>query len=82
MQADGRRAQLSDNSTAKFVATLDLSEPRLIEVEAFGPLAQVQGAHRAVSSQWVVPSRQTAGRLKEMQANFSPMVSGVARAAD
>ena len=30
----GRRAILSDPSTAKFVATLDLSEPRLIEVEA------------------------------------------------
>jgi hypothetical protein len=61
MQADGRRAQLSDNSTAKFVAILDLSEPRLIEVEAFGPLAQVQGAHRAVSSQWVVPGKNVSG---------------------
>ena len=30
----GRRAQLSDDSAAKFVATIDLDEPRLIEVEA------------------------------------------------
>lgn len=57
----GRRAILSDPSTAKFVATLDLSEPRLIEVEAFGPLAQLQSAHRVLSSQWVVPGRSITG---------------------
>ena len=34
----GRRAQLSDDSAAKFVATIDLDEPRLIEVEAYGCL--------------------------------------------
>jgi hypothetical protein len=61
MQAEGRRAQLSTASTARFVANLDLSEPRLIEVEAYGPLAQVQGAHRAVSSQWVVPGKSLSG---------------------
>lgn len=51
----GRRAQLSDPSSAKFAVTLDLTEPRLIEVEAYGPLAQPQAAHRVVSSQWVLP---------------------------
>ena len=40
----GRRAQLSDDSAAKFIATIDLDEPRLIEVEAYGPLAQRQAA--------------------------------------
>lgn len=58
MHADGgRRAQLADESAAKFVATLELGEPRLIEVEAYGPLAQAQAAHRVISSQWVVPGR-------------------------
>jgi hypothetical protein len=57
----GRRAQLSDPSAAKFAVTLDLAEPRLIEVEAYGPLAQPQAAHRVVSSQWVIPGRGLSG---------------------
>lgn len=57
----GRRARLADETAARFVATLDLSEPRLVEVEAFGPLAQPQAAHRVVSSQWVVPGRHLSG---------------------
>jgi hypothetical protein len=60
-ESGGRRAQLADASTAKFVATLDLEAPRLIEVEAFGPLAQAQGAHRLVSSQWVIPGKHISG---------------------
>jgi hypothetical protein len=57
----GRRAQMSDASAAKFDATLDLDEPRLIEVEAYGPLGQPQGAHRVLSSQWVVPGAHITG---------------------
>ncbi|MGV1013815.1 MAG: hypothetical protein ACOYB4_02475 [Methyloceanibacter sp.] len=53
----GRRALLSDPSAAKFTATIDLDEPRLIEAEIFGPLAQLQSATRAVSTRWVVPGR-------------------------
>ena len=53
----GRRAKLADDSAAKFVTTIDLDEPRLIEAEAHGPLGQPQGAHRVVYSQWVVPGR-------------------------
>jgi hypothetical protein len=53
----GRRAQLSDESAAKFVATLDLNEPRLIEAEAYGPLAQPQAATRVTAQRWVVPGR-------------------------
>lgn len=56
-QDGGRRARLADETAAKFVATLDLDEPRLIEAEAYGPLAQMQAAHRVVSTQWVVPGR-------------------------
>jgi hypothetical protein len=57
----GRRMELSDKSAAKFVAALDLKEPRMVEVEAFGPLGQAQAAHRVVSTQWVVPGRHVAG---------------------
>jgi hypothetical protein len=53
----GRRARLADDSAAKFAATLELDAPRLIEVEAYGPLAQPQAAHRVLASQWVVPGR-------------------------
>lgn len=57
----GRRTRLSDPSAAKFETTLDLAEPRLIEAEAYGPLAQPQAAHRVVSSQWVIPGRSLSG---------------------
>jgi hypothetical protein len=57
----GRRARLADDAAARFAATLDLDEPRLIEAEAYGPLAQLQAAHRVLSTQWVVPGRSLAG---------------------
>ena len=57
----GRRAALSDASAAKFQVTLDLESPRLIEVEAYGPLAQRQAAQRVVASQWVIPGRGISG---------------------
>lgn len=60
-QDGGRRAVLADASAAGFETTLDLAAPRLIEVEAYGPLAQPQAAHRVVSTQWVVPGRDVTG---------------------
>jgi hypothetical protein len=57
----GSRAQLSDDSAAKFTATLDLDEPRLVEAEAYGPLGQLQAAVRVLSTQWVVPRRGVSG---------------------
>jgi hypothetical protein len=57
----GRRAQLSDESAAAFRTTLDLERPRLIKVEAYGPLAQPQAAHRVSATQWVVPGKDVAG---------------------
>lgn len=46
----GSRAVLSDDSAAKFTATLDLDEPRLIEVEAYGPLGQPQAPARVLAT--------------------------------
>jgi hypothetical protein len=57
----GSRAVLSDAGAAKFTATLDLDEPRLIEAEAYGPLAQPQAATRVLATQWVVPGRHFTG---------------------
>lgn len=57
----GRRAQLSDDSAAKFTVTLDLDEPRLIEAEAYGPIGQPQAAVRVFSTQWAIPGRDISG---------------------
>ena len=57
----GSRAVLSDDSAAKFTATLDLDEPRLVEAEAYGPLGQPQAATRVLATQWVVPGRSLTG---------------------
>ncbi len=56
-----RSVPLSDETSAKFVATLDLDRPRLIEVSAFGPLAQRQAAMHVSSTQWVVPGKDIKG---------------------
>lgn len=57
----GRRAKLSDASAAKFDATIDIDEPRRIEVDAYGPLGQPQAAHRVTATQWVVPGAHVTG---------------------
>lgn len=56
-----RGVSLSDESAARFDATLDLDEPRLIEVVAYGPLAQRQSANRVSATQWVVPGKHLTG---------------------
>ncbi|QKP78730.1 hypothetical protein HT051_05565 [Methyloligella sp. GL2] len=60
-QDRGRRAVLSDDSAAKFSATLDLDMPTLIEAEAFGPAGQPQSAARASATQWVIPGHPLTG---------------------
>ena len=52
---------LSTEDAAKFSATLDLEEPRLIEVTAFGPLAKETSANRVSATQWVVPGKHLTG---------------------
>ena len=57
-----RSSALSDEMTASFHAELDLEEPRLVTVTAYGPLAQRQSANQVSSSQWIIPGRHiTAG---------------------
>ncbi|MDZ7852424.1 MAG: hypothetical protein U5L98_07180 [Halomonas sp.] len=51
----GRRAAMADKSAASFDTTLDLDRPRMIEAEVYGPLAQLQAAHGASATQWVIP---------------------------
>lgn len=52
---------LSSDDAAKFVATVDLAEPRLLQVTATGPRAQQQAANTVSSTQWVVPGKNVMG---------------------
>jgi hypothetical protein len=52
-----RHVPLSDDTSAKFMATIDIDEPTRVEVEAFGPLAQRQAANTVSLTQWVIPGR-------------------------
>jgi len=57
-----RGVPLSDETSAKFLAVIDLEEPRLLQVEAMGPLSGLQAANRASNTQWVLPGKHiTAG---------------------
>ncbi len=44
-----------------FNASLDIDEPRLIRVTAYGPLAAQQSANRVSLTQWIYPRRNIAG---------------------
>ena len=51
------RDTLSDVTTACFKTELDLTEPRLVQVTAYGPLAQTQSAVQCSAQQWIVPGK-------------------------
>ena len=61
MGAVPRGRPVSDEQSAKFTATIHLDEPKLLEVSAYGPLAQRQAANRVSSTQWVVPGKHITG---------------------
>ena len=52
-----RREALATPEAAAFRATIDIDRPRLVEVEAFGPLAQPQSAITVTSQQWILPGK-------------------------
>jgi len=57
-----RGAPLSDDESARYKATIDISEPTLLEIRAYGPLAQRQSAGAVSVTQWVIPGKHiTAG---------------------
>ena len=57
MKGGPRGTPLADETAAAFRTTIDIDEPRLVEVEAYGPLAQPQAAVRVTSQRWVLPRR-------------------------
>jgi hypothetical protein len=52
-----RHESYADESAAKFVAVVDIDAPTLVEIEAYGPLAQRQSAARASVTQWLLPGK-------------------------
>lgn len=56
-----RGVPLADASAAKFTATIDIDEPRRIEVSAYGPMANPQAANTVSATQWVVPGKHITG---------------------
>ncbi|MDH4047135.1 MAG: hypothetical protein OEW68_03990 [Gammaproteobacteria bacterium] len=59
--ARNRTEPLAAEGDAKFSATLDLDEPRLLQATAFGPLSQSNSANKASATQWVVPGKHLTG---------------------
>lgn len=61
LDAHRRGATFSTEGASHYSVTLDLERPRLIEVTAYGPLAQPQAVNRVTASQWVVPGKHLTG---------------------
>jgi hypothetical protein len=48
---------ISDNTSAKFLATIDIEKPTYVEIKAFGPLAYTDSANSVISTQWIFPGK-------------------------
>jgi hypothetical protein len=57
MAGGPRGTPLADEASAAFRTRIDIDEPTLVEVEAYGPLAQPQAAVRVTAQRWIVPGR-------------------------
>lgn len=57
----GRDMAIAEESTAKFVAALNLSEPTFVSVEAVAPVNQKQAAVTSSTELWVIPGRDIMG---------------------
>ena len=56
-----RGEAMATKGDAKFAATLDIDEPRYIQVSAYGPLDKRFTANRASATQWIVPGKHVTG---------------------
>ncbi|MEQ1609051.1 MAG: hypothetical protein ABL956_08815 [Hyphomonadaceae bacterium] len=52
-----RREALATPEAAAFRTTIDIDQPRLVELEAYGPLGQPQSSITITSQQWILPGR-------------------------
>jgi hypothetical protein len=59
-----RSEVLTVDEASVFTVSLDLDEPRLIKVTAYGPLAAQQSANTVSLTQWVYPGKNITGGAK------------------
>lgn len=57
MDTGKRREPLATPEAAAFRTSIDIDQPRLVEVEAYGPLGQPQSAVTVTSQQWILPGK-------------------------
>jgi hypothetical protein len=56
-----RGTPLAEEMDAHFSATLELDEPRYVQVTVFGPLQRRKSATKTSMTQWIVPGRHLTG---------------------
>lgn len=56
-----RREKLSEESTAGFLAKLDINEPTFVTVEAYGPYNKRQATVKSSTQLWVLPGKDVLG---------------------
>ncbi len=56
-----RGEPMAAKGDAKFAATLDIDEPRYLQVTAYGPLDKRFSPNRASATQWIVPGKHLTG---------------------
>ena len=62
MQTARKRGEpMAANGDASFTATLDIDEPRFLQVSAYGPSDRQASGNRASATQWVVPGKHLTG---------------------
>jgi len=61
LEPKARYGAISDETSAAYVAKLDLAEPRRIRVTVRGPIAQPQVGAEASSVRWVLPGKHVEG---------------------
>ena len=52
-----RGKTISNDASAKFITTVNIEEPILVEISAFGPMAQRQSANKVSITQWIIPGK-------------------------
>ncbi len=62
MKEDWRRGEdLSEESTAGFLARLNIEEPQFVSVEAYGPFNKKQATVKSSTQFWVIPGKDILG---------------------
>ncbi len=56
-----RGESMAAEGDAKFTATLDIDEPRFLQVTAYGPVSNRFSANKASATQWIVPGKHLTG---------------------